>query len=148
VQVDVHGVDAEVAGLHAPDDGVEVGAVRIEVRARGVGQACDLEDVALEQAAGVRVGDHDRGDLVGELGLQVTQVHAAVLGLGDLGDGVADEGGGGRVRSVRGRRHQHGAAVSFACGFVGGLDAEQAAEFAVRAGLGRERHGGHPGQRL
>jgi hypothetical protein len=63
VQVDVHGVDAEVAGAHPADDGVEVGAVAVEVGARRVGQPADLEDVALEQAAGVGVGDHDRRDV-------------------------------------------------------------------------------------
>ncbi len=63
VQVDVHGVDAEVARPHPADDGVEIGAVAVEVGARLVHGLGDLDDLALEQPAGVGVGQHDRGDL-------------------------------------------------------------------------------------
>ena len=60
--------------------------------------------VALEQAAGVGVGDHHRGDVRAELGREVGEVDAAVGGLGDLLDLIAGEGGGGRVGAVgRGR---------------------------------------------
>jgi hypothetical protein len=34
VEVDVHGVDAKVAGAHLADDGVEIGAVAIDEAAR------------------------------------------------------------------------------------------------------------------
>ena len=100
MQVDVHGVDAQVARADAADDGVEVGSVAVEVGAGGVGQASDFKDIAFEEAAGVGVRHHDGGDVRAELGLEVGEVDAAVVGLGDLGDGVADEGGGGRVGAV------------------------------------------------
>src|SRR5690606_1374740 len=97
VQVDVHSVDAQVAGADPADDGVEVGSVAVEVGARFVGQAADLQDVALEQAAGVGVGHHDGGHVRPQLGGQIGDVHTTVVGLGDLDHRIADEGGGGRV---------------------------------------------------
>ena len=63
VQVDVHGVDAEIAGPHLADDGIEVGAVGVEERAGRVHGFRDRHHVALEQAAGIGVGEHDGGDL-------------------------------------------------------------------------------------
>ncbi|MGD7493787.1 thiamine pyrophosphate-dependent enzyme, partial [Ralstonia pseudosolanacearum] len=79
----------------------------------------DLDDVALEQAAGVGVGDHDRGDVGAELGLEVGEIDAAVLGLGDFLHRVADEGGGGGVGAVGAGRDQDTLA-SVALGLVGG----------------------------
>ena len=63
VEVDVHGVDAEIARLHLADDGVEVGAVGIEIGAGFVHRLGDGDHVALEQPAGVGVGEHDRRDV-------------------------------------------------------------------------------------
>src|SRR5690606_19368268 len=97
----------QVARPHAPDDGVEVGPVAVEVGARRVGQAGDLDDVAFEQAAGVGIGHHDGGDIRAELGFEVGEVHPAVVGLGDLAHLVADEGGGGRIGAVGAGGHQH-----------------------------------------
>src|SRR5690606_14835558 len=120
-QVDVHGVDAQVARAHPANDGVEVGAVAIKIGARLVGQAADLQYVALEQAAGVRVGDHDGRHVRTQLGGQVSHVDATVVGLGDLDHRIADEGGGGRVGAVgRGRDQDLAALLMLALGFVGG----------------------------
>ena len=77
MQVDVHRVDAEVGRPDPADDGVEVGAVAVEEGAGRMDGLGDLDDVALEQAAGVRVGQHDRGDIVAELGLQRVQIDPA-----------------------------------------------------------------------
>ena len=66
MQIDVHGVDAEIAGPHLADDGVEIGAVAIEIGAGRMHGLGDLDDLALEQAAGVGIGQHDRGDIRAE----------------------------------------------------------------------------------
>ena len=112
VQVDVHGVDAEVGGADPADDGVEVGAVAVEEGAGRVDGVGDLDDVALEQPAGVGVGQHDRGDVVAQLRLQRVQIDAA----GGVGrDGVHGEAAGRgrrRVGAVGGFRHQDAAAVA------------------------------------
>ena len=153
VQIDVHGVDAEIAWAHPADDGVKVGPVTVEIGARLVGQARDFHDVALEQAAGVGVGNHDGGDVRAELGGEVGEIDPAVLGLGDLLHLVADKGGGGGVGAVRRRGSEHGVAGVLGLEPVAGRpvrrpDGEQAAELAVGARLGRQRHRRHPGQGL
>jgi hypothetical protein len=63
VQVDVHGIDAKVAGTHLADDGVEIGAVAIDIAARRMDRVGDRLHVALEQAAGVGIGDHHPRDI-------------------------------------------------------------------------------------
>ena len=79
MQVDVHGVDAEIARPHLADDGVEVGAVAVEVGAGLVHGVGDLDDVALEQAAGVGVGQHDRGHVRPERRRDRGRVDGAVV---------------------------------------------------------------------
>ncbi len=58
VQVEVHDVDAEVAGAGDAEDGVEVGAVVVDQAASLVDDLHDLLDVLVPQAERVRVGDH------------------------------------------------------------------------------------------
>ena len=82
MQVDVHGVDAEVARLHLADDGVEVGAVGVEERAGRVNGSGDRDDVALEEAAGIGVGEHERGDVLRAL-LFTSSGHGAVARVTD-----------------------------------------------------------------
>ena len=79
MQIDVHSVDAQVAGPHLADDGVEVGAVAVEVAAGLVQGVRDLDDVPLEQAAGIGVGQHDRGDVRPQTILEGRKIHAAVI---------------------------------------------------------------------
>ncbi len=112
-----------------------------------MGQPRDLDHVALEEAAGVGVGDHDRRHVRAQAGLQVGEVDPAVLGLGDLLDHIADEGRSGRVGAVGGGGDQH-ALAGVALGLVGPADGQQAAELAVGAGLGRQGHRRHASERL
>src|SRR6202044_3374329 len=63
VQVDVHGVDAEIARTRLADDGVEIRAVAVEIRPRLVNRISDADDLALEQSAGVWIGQHDRRNI-------------------------------------------------------------------------------------
>ncbi len=104
VQVDMHGIDTEVARTDATDNGVEVGAIAVEITAGRVNQVGNGDDVALEQAAGIGVGQHDRRQLVAgrfDLGLQVGEIDTTIGGLGDFTHRIADEGSGGRVGAVR-----------------------------------------------
>src|SRR6266568_1263787 len=50
-------------GPPPPDDRVEIGAVAVKERARSVHRRGDLEDLVLEETAGVRVGQHQRCDI-------------------------------------------------------------------------------------
>ena len=64
VQVEVHDVDAHLARLGHPEDGVEVRAVAVDQPARLVHQPRDLQEVLLEQPERVGVGEHEPGNPV------------------------------------------------------------------------------------
>ncbi|MDF2973271.1 MAG: hypothetical protein K0R61_3721 [Microvirga sp.] len=148
MQVDVHGIDAEIARLRLAHDGVEVGAVAVEIGARIVDRLGDLRHLRLEQAAGVGVREHDRSHVRPETLLHVLHMHPAVLAGRHRLHLEADEGGGGGVRAVRRIGHEHHVAGrALALGLDGSLDRHHAAELAMGTGLRRERHGGHVGER-
>ncbi len=78
-------VGAELARPGQADHRVEVRAVDVDLAAGVVHERADLADVVLEHAVGGRVGDHDRGQLVGvlgDLGAQVVEVDLALLAAG------------------------------------------------------------------
>ena len=77
MRVVVHQVDAHVARPDDAEDRVHVGAVEVEQGPAVVEQLGDLADLRVEQADGVRVGDHEHGRLVAELGLEVVEVDDA-----------------------------------------------------------------------
>ena len=101
VQVDMHGVDAEIARPHAARDRVEIGAVAIEIGARLVHRIGDLHDAPLEQAAGVGIGQHDGGDIGTELRLQRIGIDMAVVLRRHFVDREAGKRGGRRIGAVR-----------------------------------------------
>ena len=109
--------------------------------------AAALAHLVFEEAAGVGVGDHHGGDVRPELCLQGRKIDAAACRRRHGVDGVADERGGRGVGAVRGFGHQD-AAADFAARFDGRLDRHEAAEFAMRAGLGREGDRRHAGEGL
>ncbi len=146
MQVDVHGVHAQIAGPDLAGDGVEVGAVAVEIgacRMHGIG---NLLHFTFKQAAGVGIGQHDRRHIRAELGLQGFGIDMAVGLGGHLVHGEAGKGGGGRIGAMGGFRHQNALAV-FAPGANCGADRQQAAQFAMRASLGRHGHRRHAGER-
>ena len=147
MQVDVHRIDAEIARAHPADDRVEIRAVAIDVTARRVHRVRDRLHVALEQAAGVGIGDHHPGDVRPQPRLERLQVDAAVLGGRNVLDRKAGKGGGGRVGAVRAGRHEQDLAVLLALRIERRTNREDAAQLAMRAGLGAHRHGLHAGER-
>ena len=78
VQVEVADVEAEVAGARDAEDGVEVGAVHVDLHALGVAHLGDLVDLRLEEAERIGLGDHEGRDVVGQMPLEVEEVHVAV----------------------------------------------------------------------
>ena len=148
VQVDVHGVDAEVARPHLADDGVEVRAVAVEIRPGLVQRLRDLDDLRLEQAAGVRVRQHDRRDVGSEQRAHVVDMDPAIVPDRHRLHGEADQRRGRRIGAVRRIRHQHRPArIALALGGDRRLDRHHAEKLAMGAGLRRERNGRHAGQR-
>ena len=117
----------------------------VEEGAGGVHRLGDGDDVALEQAAGVGVGQHDRRDVGRQALLHLLRIDGAVGAGRNVDDLVAEERGGRRVGAVGGFRHEHDRAL-VAARLQRRLDRHHAAELAVRAGLGAHRdrrHAGH-----
>ena len=145
VQVEVHGVDAEIARAHLAHDGVEIRPIRIEEGSRRMHRLGDCRDVALEQPARVGIGEHDRRDLAAQALAHLGDVDGSVGAGRDRFHPVAEQGCGRRVGAVRGLRHQDDRAA-LAARRERGLDRHHAAQLAVRAGLGRKRQRRHAGE--
>ena len=144
VQVDVHGVDAEVARTRLADDGVEIRAVAIEIGARLVNGVGDADDLALEQSASVGIGQHDRRDVGRERRAHRFDADDPVLARGDGAHRIADQRGGCGIRAMRGIGNQHHAPrLPLPARLDRRLDRHHAAELAVRAGLWRHCDGVH-----
>ena len=126
MQIDVHRIDAEVARADLANDRVEVRAVAIDERARGVHGVADRLHIRLEQAAGVRVGDHHRRNVGSETGLERFEIDPARRVRRDILDAVAGEGRGRRVGAVRALGHEYDLALVTAR-FERGTDAQQPA---------------------
>ena len=150
VQVDVHAVDAEIARPHAADDGVEVGAVAVEVGARrvhGLGRSrrsrvsnrpqvfglVSMIAATSGPSAALSAARSTRPLSLAGIGFTVKPSAAAVAGLVPCADS------GASTRAPLG---------ALALGFEGGGDRHHAAHLAMRAGGGRHRHGRHAGQGL
>ena len=145
----MHRIDAKVARPHAADNGVEVCAVTIEIAARRMDQVGDFLDVRLEQAARVRIGQHDAGHVVGPFQLRPQHVHVDTaprirLDLVDLETALH---GRCRVRAMCRGRHKHAlACLALAARDQRLPDRQHARQLAMRARLRAHRHGRHVGQ--
>ena len=109
VQVQMRHVTAELARLRQPDKGVEVRAVDVHLSARAMDEIAHCAHVALVDAVGGRVGEHDRRDtpvVRRQFGLQVGQLDIAVVGGGHHDDPHARQHGGGGVGAVRRLRNE------------------------------------------
>ena len=141
-------VGADEAGRGQADLRVHVGAVHVNLAAVGVDRGADVLDARLEHAVRGRVGDHQRGEMLavrGGLGVQVGDIDVAVGVTGDGHDLEAAHGGAGGVGAVGAGGDQADVALALAARFVKRPDGEQAGVFALRAGVGLERHGGEAG---
>ena len=145
MQVDVHRIDPEVARADLADDRVEVRPVAIDEPARGVDRVGDRLHVALEQAAGVGVGDHHPRHVGAEARLERFEVDPAVGVRGNVLHPVAGEGGGRRIGAVRAFGHEDNLA-RVAPRLERGADAQDAAQLAVRARLGAHGDAVHAGE--
>ncbi len=90
-------VEAHVARPGHPHDGVEVGPVVVDEATGGVDEGGELQDVFLEEPHGVGIGEHQPRRVGAAGGPQGLQIHQPLGGGGDVFDGEARHGGGGRV---------------------------------------------------
>ena len=95
VQVEMADVCTEAAGLRQTEQRIEVGAIHINLAARGMHQLTQLDDSFFEHPVGRWIGHHDRCQLItmlGDLGTKVVQVHRAISGCLDDHDLEASHG--------------------------------------------------------
>ncbi len=134
-------VEAHVARPGLTHDRVEVGAVVVEQAADLVDQRGDLGDVAIEDPEGVRVGQHQAGDVLVDLRTQILDVDATVLVSCDLDHLVAGHRDRSRIGAVGGVRGQDLARAAAAVGVVG-PGQQQSGQLALGAGRRLEAHMG------
>ena len=149
VQIEVHHVDAEIAGPRDADQRIHVGAVHVQHGALLVQDFGHADDVVLEDAERVRVGHHEGGDVAGHQLFQRAEIDAAGLAGLDVLHRVAGDGGGGRIGAV-GRIRNQNLLARVAAFFEQRANQQDAGEFAVRSGRGLQRdrvHAGDLGQR-
>ena len=137
VQVEVGHIATEVTRAQQPREGVEVGAVDVDLAAGVVDEGGDLSDLRLEDAVGGRVREHDGRDALTVLGQELAQmvdVDGAVLGGGDHRDAEAGAGGRGGVRAVGAGGYQDEVALLLPGGPEVAAHRQQAGELALGAG--------------
>jgi hypothetical protein len=145
VQVDVHGIDTDIARAHLADDGVEVGAIGIKVGSRCMHHLGYGDHVALEEPAGVGVCQHDGRHLGAQPLFHVLGIDRAIRARRHGDHAIAEQCRRRRVGAVRRFRYQHHGAF-LAARLERRFDRHHAAQFPVRARLGRHGDGRHPGQ--
>ena len=144
VEVEVADVGAELPGPGQADQGVEVGAVDVDLAAGLVHARADVGDRVLEHPVRARVGDHQRGQarpVLGHLGLEVVDVDVTGGGRPDDDDPHAGHHRARGVGAVRAARDQADVALGVAVGLVVAADRQQAGQLALAAGVGLQADG-------
>ena len=137
VQVDMHGVDAEIARTRLAYDSVEICSIAVKIGARLVNRIRDPNNLSLEQPASVWIRQHDRGDIRRERAPHCFDANDSILARRYGPNGIADEGRSGRIRAMSGIWNQHHPPrLSLAASLDRRLDRHHAAELAMRARLG------------
>ena len=139
VQIEVAHVAAELSRPGHTHQGVEVGAVHVDLAAGVVHRRTDIGDVVLEDTVGRRIGDHQRRQrpgMLGDLCAQFVKVDVTVVAAANHHHAHADQGGRRSVGAVRTRRDQAHIAVRLAAPGVVVADREQAGVLALGPGIG------------
>ncbi len=134
VQVEMGDIATELAWFGQSEQGVEIGAIQIDLTAVFVHQVAQWRDRVLVGAVGGRVGDHQRGKIMcvlRALDPQVVQIDRSVVGCAYDHDAQSGHHGGGRIGAVRAGRDQADVATRVAVRPVVAADGEQAGQLAL-----------------
>src|SRR5690606_272472 len=118
--------DAEIPWPDTANDRVEIGPVAVEIPAGLVQRIGDGDDIAFEEAARVRVGQHDGRNVRPDLGSERLEIDAAGPVGRDRLDGEAAGDCRCRIGAVRRFRYQH-ATPDIAAVVEGGANGHHAA---------------------
>lgn len=141
-------VEAHIAGAHLAQNGIQIGAVVIEQTPGVVHRRGNLPDLAVEQAQGARIREHDTGGAGPQGDAQGGQVQVAIRPGGNLPDLVTAHDRRGRVGPVGGVRDQYLRAGVVPPGPVIGADHGHPGEFPLGTGGRRQGDRVHPADRL
>ena len=139
VQVEMRHVRAELPGQAQPEQGVEIGAVHVDLTAVAVNHLADLDDGFLEHAVGRGIGDHQRRQVLRMglgLGLKIGEIDVAVLVAGDHLHRHPGHHGARRIGAVGGARDQTDVAPALAAALVIAADHQEPGIFTLAAGIG------------
>ena len=144
VQVEMHHVDAEIAGPRDSHQRVHVGAIHVKHGALGVQNLRRLHDVLFEDAERVGVGHHQRRHVSVRRARQRFQVQHACIGGFHVLHHVPGNRRSGRIGAVRGIGNQD-LAARVAALLEQRANQQDACQLSLRAGRGLQRHRIHPG---
>ena len=150
VQVEMRHVRPEPARQTEAQQGVEVGAVHVDLAAGRMDHRADLDDGFLEHAMRGGVGDHQRRQVLRMglgLGAQVGEVDVAIVVAGDHLHRHPGHHGARRVGAMRRARDQADVAPLLAAALVIAADHQEPGVLPLAAGVGLQRDGGEAGDR-
>src|SRR5262245_53948175 len=128
MQVDVTDIGTHVSGAREAYEGIEVGAIEIDLPAVVMSNGADLFDPLLEYAVRRWVGDHRRRQVLGVglgLGAEIIEVDIALRIRRDHDDPEATHRRRSRIGAMCRRRDEADIAMPFASAPMIGADGEQ-----------------------
>ena len=96
MKIEVAGIDAKFARTADADEGVEVGAIHIDLAPCLVDFLADISNRRFKDPVGGWVRDHgggDAGTVLLKFGIEVSEVDVALVVAGDCNDSKTDENG-------------------------------------------------------
>ena len=148
MQIEVGSIDAEIAWATNSDEGVEIGAIHIDLAASGVDFRAKIADACFKNAVGGGVGDHDGSEAGAEfknLGVEIGVVDISLGIASDGDDAEACENCAGWIGAVGGNRNEAGIALGLAAGVVPGADGEETSVLTLRTCVGLKGDTGEAG---
>ena len=150
VRVEMHEIEAHVAGARVAHDGVRVGAVVVHEAAGFMNRRGNGGNVIFEEAERVRIGHHAHGGIGPEDRADLFDADPSALAARQRNYFEAAHCCGSRIGAVRGIGDDHFVALRFATLFEVFLGDEQRTELGVGAGRrieGERRHAEERAQR-
>ena len=142
MKIEVAGIDAKFARTADADEGVEVGAIHIDLAPCLVDFLADISNRRFKDPVGGWVRDHgggDAGTVLLKFGIEVSEVDVALVVAGDCNDSKTDENGTRGIGPVGGNGDETDIAMGFTSRLVPSADREKSGIFALGPGIGLKR---------
>ena len=144
MQIQVHDVDAKIAGPRHSHQRIHIGAVHVNQAASGVDNIRNPADFRFESSQRIGIGQHQSCHIGIHGAGEVNHVDATLFIRLEGAHLVAGNGHAGRVRAMRGIRNQNVLAGIAALGKIG-VNHQDAGQLSLRSGGGLKGNGIHAG---